>query len=205
MGRTYYRHSTRRFAGVEHEPCVYAAELSTGVVKVGASGSARARMIGLATEVKRNHGAELHRFHVVTKRTLTAAFEAESRLVHRITEVAEPVPGRREFFTGITFEQVAQMLHSDRADEPPRRAQRPPRQRKVNARDPAQRRMYKNNRSGFQGVSFDARRGTYQAQAQVRGQRFRLGSFATAREAYDARLKKLASLRGNEPATNGVH
>lgn len=103
MGKHRYAASTRRFADVEHAPCVYAAELSTGIVKVGTGGSARARLMSLANEVKREHGAELCRFSVVTKRTAKAAFEAETRLVHTLERIARPLPGRREFFSGISF------------------------------------------------------------------------------------------------------
>lgn len=111
MGRTRCNNdNTRRFADVVHAPCVYVAELSGGVLKVGASGSARSRMMSLANEVKRVHGVELGRFRIVQRATVKAAFEAETKLVHWLRAFAKPVPGRREFFTGVPFEVAAAAL-----------------------------------------------------------------------------------------------
>lgn len=104
MGLHRFNRNTRRFADVVHAPCIYVAELSTGVLKVGASGSARARMMSLANEVKREHGAEIERFHIVPRATFKAAYETETRLIDLLMDKgAEVVPGRREFFRGTTF------------------------------------------------------------------------------------------------------
>lgn len=104
MGKHRYTPQTMRFAEVAHAPCIYVAELSTGGVKVGAASSARARMMSLATEFRRELGAGLGRFHIVVKRTYKAAFEAETALVQAVAKIAQPLPGRREHFTGIAFD-----------------------------------------------------------------------------------------------------
>jgi hypothetical protein len=177
MGKHRYAPSTQRFAEVTHEPCIYAAELSNGVVKVGSSSCARARMISLATEVRRCYGAELQRVHVVTTRTTEAAFKAETMAVRLLRSVAAQVPGKREFFTGITFERAVELLQQP-AEIKPRRA-----------RARCARRMHANNTSGYAGVWFDKCRGTFVAQAQVDGRRVRERPFATPQEAHAAYLR----------------
>lgn len=104
MGKLRYAPHLLRFADVANEPCVYVAELSNGIVKVGASGGARARMMSLASELQRDHDSELTRFHIAPRRTFKAACEAETRLVWRVAEIATVVPGRREFFEGVSFD-----------------------------------------------------------------------------------------------------
>lgn len=106
MGKLRFAKHTQRFADLPHEPCVYVAELSTGVVKVGCSTSARARLMALASEVKREHGAELQRFQVFVRKSYKAAFEAETKVVYLFREVAKAVAGRREFFTGISYSKA---------------------------------------------------------------------------------------------------
>lgn len=106
MGKTRFAKHTRRFACLPHEPCIYVAELSTGVVKVGSSTSARARMMSLTADVKREHGAQISRFEVFTRPTYKSAFEFETLVVHMLRAVAANVAGHREFFTGITYESA---------------------------------------------------------------------------------------------------
>lgn len=109
MGKHRFSPQTQRFAAVPHQPCIYAAELSTGVIKVGAASSARGRLMALANEVRRTMGADLGRFHVVPKLTPKAAYEAETSLVQAVEQIAEPLQGRREFFAGVPFEVVCQL------------------------------------------------------------------------------------------------
>jgi len=106
MGKHRFARNTQRFASLEHAPCVYVAELSTGVVKVGVSSSARARLMSLANEVKRAHAAELNRFHVATHPTVQAAYATETKLVQRLQALAKTIPGRREFFIGLSFRRA---------------------------------------------------------------------------------------------------
>lgn len=104
MGKTRYAPSTRRFAEVPHQPAVYVVELSTGALKVGATTSARARMMSLANELRRNFQAEILRFHVTPKATPKAAYETETTVVKSLSEIAEVIPGRREHFCGVAYE-----------------------------------------------------------------------------------------------------
>jgi hypothetical protein len=110
-----YRFNTenaQRFADVPHEPCIYVAELSSGVIKVGVGGSARARMMAFANEAKRVHGAELLRFHVVAKPNTKAAYETESVVVALLVQIGSLVPGRREYFTGVAYEFVRDLVEA---------------------------------------------------------------------------------------------
>ena len=83
--------------------CVYAAELSNGLVKVGFTENPRNRMTMLAREVAGSFGADLARFHVGADITRRGAIAAEQTLIQRLGEVADVVPGRREFFSGVAF------------------------------------------------------------------------------------------------------
>lgn len=103
MGKTRFAPHTLRFAEVPNVPCVYVAELSGGLLKVGVGMSARGRLMSLASEVKRTQGVELLRFQVIPKRTVKAAYEVETTLVAVMKRLGIPIPGRREFFTGIKF------------------------------------------------------------------------------------------------------
>ena len=58
------------------------------------------------------------------------------------------------------------------------------------------RRIHRNNRSGFKGVYFDVRRGTYRAQVQAFNRRYCLGPFDTAEVAYEAYVEKAKQLHG---------
>ena len=112
MGKIRFARNTRRFAEVVHAPCVYAVELSNGIVKVGASSSARGRMMSLQAQVKRAYRAELGRFFIMPRATVKAAYEFETLAVHRLEQLAEPIPGRREFFAGIGFDEAVRVLRS---------------------------------------------------------------------------------------------
>lgn len=110
MGKIRFAPNTRRFADLPHKPCVYIAELSTGVVKVGASNSARARLMSLASELKRLHGAALGRYEIFPRATPKAAYELETCCVRVLAERATSLPGRREFFTGISFDHAINVV-----------------------------------------------------------------------------------------------
>lgn len=58
------------------------------------------------------------------------------------------------------------------------------------------RRIHRNNSTGFKGVWFDARRGTFRAQVSAFGKKHCLGSFTSAQEAAQAYLAKAAELHG---------
>lgn len=52
------------------------------------------------------------------------------------------------------------------------------------------RRIHKNNKSGFKGVYFDARRGSFRAQVRAFNRRYAVGSFSTPEAAHAAYLEK---------------
>lgn len=110
MGKDRFAKNTQRFADVPREPAVYIAELLLAdetLVKVGACGNARGRMMSLQSEVKRVHGAELGEFTVVTKPTAKAAYEAETNVLRLMNKLGKRVEGHREFFTGVTYDVAA--------------------------------------------------------------------------------------------------
>jgi hypothetical protein len=110
MGKDRFARHTRRFADVAREPAVYLAELSSGVLKVGACGNAQGRLMSLQNEVKRDHDAALGRFKVVTAPNVKAAYELEAKLVKCLALFAQPVGRRREFFDGITFDRACELF-----------------------------------------------------------------------------------------------
>lgn len=111
MGKHRFYVSTRRFADVERTPAVYVAELTNGVLKVGACGNAMGRLMSLQNEVRREHGgAGIGRFKVVPARTIKAAYELEATLVKVMERVAHVIPGRREYFEGITFDRACELF-----------------------------------------------------------------------------------------------
>lgn len=189
MGRTKNNHSARRFAEVAHAPCVYAAELSGGVVKVGATSSARSRLMSLANEVRRGLGVEIGRFAVSMKGTTKAAYEAEARLVLRVAQIASSLPGRREFFVGISFDALSLLLQEESLAASPTS----PHNSKLH------RQQHANNRSGFRGVYFDKRRGRFVAQVQAFNKKLTIGRYLTAEEANEACVAKRVELFG-QPA-----
>lgn len=106
MGKHWYAKSTQRFADLPHEPCMYVAELSTGVIKIGSGSSARGRLMSLSNEVGREHSAQIARFEIFTRATYKAAYEVETQAVHMLRAVAANVEGRREYFTGVEYEDA---------------------------------------------------------------------------------------------------
>lgn len=115
MGLHKFFKNTRRFASVPRSPCLYAAELihPEGVMlKIGVGGNAMGRMMSLRSEAKRNHGASLGRFAIYTTKTLKSAFEAETRAVRVLSLIHRPVDGRREFFAGLSFDVVCEVVSS---------------------------------------------------------------------------------------------
>lgn len=109
MGLKRFSPHLRRFAAVPRTPCVYVAELLRSdctVLKVGMGGNALARMVSLNAEVRREHQAAIGRFLIFKAPTFKAAYEAETKAVWALGEIAIPIDGRREFFTEITFEDA---------------------------------------------------------------------------------------------------
>lgn len=95
----------RRFASIPRgfDGCIYAAELSNGLLKVGFSRNPRTRMGALAKQVRREFGAQIARFHVGDDMAERAAIRAEMSLIKRIGRLGVVVPGRVEFFQHVAF------------------------------------------------------------------------------------------------------
>lgn len=61
----------------------------------------------------------------------------------------------------------------------------------------ANKRRYKNNKSGFKGVIWDARHKRFKAQLKKDGKVLNLGRYHTAEEAHEAYCKAAATLHGD--------
>jgi hypothetical protein len=104
MGKNRFAPHTRRFANVPSSPGVYVAEIGSDMLKVGATSNLRGRMMSLQAEAARDFSSAVKRVMVMTTRTAKAGYEAETHLLRELSEVAVPVPGRREWFAGIEFD-----------------------------------------------------------------------------------------------------
>jgi hypothetical protein len=109
MGKERFASHTARFASAPRTPCVYAAELicDKGTwLKVGVAGNALGRLMSLQSEVKRCYGATIRRIAIYSSPTVKAAYEAETRLIKAVEQIARPILGKREFFDGVSFESA---------------------------------------------------------------------------------------------------
>lgn len=84
---------------------LYAVEFIGGVVKVGVTWNPRSRVIALQLRNGRVQRAACVALPVRCHRHLQ-----ERRLIDRVAAIAAPVAGRREFFTGVSFDAVAGLL-----------------------------------------------------------------------------------------------
>lgn len=110
MGKHRFAPQTRRFAHLPLGSCMYAAELSNGIVKIGCALNGRGRLMSLANEVKRAFDADLLRFHVVKRPTEIGGRRMEVRTINRLRLMGKQLPGRQEYFEGVTFEQAVRVL-----------------------------------------------------------------------------------------------
>jgi hypothetical protein len=94
-----------RFSGIPRsfDACIYAVELTNGLVKVGFSRNPRTRMTSLRAQVARVFGADIARFHIGVDLPLRAAVRAEGAALIRIGRIGTVVCGHKEFFTGVCF------------------------------------------------------------------------------------------------------
>lgn len=86
---------------------LYAIEFSSGVVKIGLTYKTRDRL----AELRRSHG-EIVRFHFC-EALGRHPVAAEKQAIAEITAFAKPLPGRIEFFSGVSFERACDIC--DRA------------------------------------------------------------------------------------------
>lgn len=91
--------------------CVYAAELSNGLVKVGFSRNPRTRMGSLVTQARRIFGAEIVRFHIgVDMRASAQAIRAEREVLVRASRIGSPCKESQEFFGNLPFPVAANLI-----------------------------------------------------------------------------------------------
>jgi len=92
--------------------CVYAAELTNGIVKVGFSRNPRTRMGTLVLQARRMFGADIARFHIGLDMTEPRqALQAERELLTRVSKIGAPCKGSREFFRNLPFPVAANLIN----------------------------------------------------------------------------------------------
>jgi hypothetical protein len=106
MGKSRFAPHTQRFANVPRGSCLYAAELTNGLIKIGCSGSAQGRLMSLANEARRFLGADVARYHVVKRPFEFGGRKAEVTAIKRLGAIGRAAAGRQEYFLGVTFEQA---------------------------------------------------------------------------------------------------
>jgi hypothetical protein len=99
-----------RFGSLRHGACVYVAELSNGLVKVGYSQNPRTRLGSLSAQARRRFRADVTRWHVgpAFNREGDGRY-AEALTLARMSRIATPVNGAAEFFHGARFEIARQL------------------------------------------------------------------------------------------------
>jgi hypothetical protein len=103
----------RRFAHIPHHEngCLYAVELDNGLVKVGLSSNPRTRMSTLATTCRREFASEFLQFFIGPDLAAgVSPYAAERLLLARITRMAVALPGRSEFFAGLSFDDAKALV-----------------------------------------------------------------------------------------------
>ena len=81
---------------------IYAARFADGVVKIGSTHNPRSRALSL--QVSRR--ARIEEFHYVTLPKVAKTFGVERAALKRATACAKPIPGHREFFIGLSFDEA---------------------------------------------------------------------------------------------------
>jgi hypothetical protein len=109
----------RRWAIPNHydHGCLYAVEVGDGVVKVGMSRNPRTRMSTLLTTVRKSFGCDLGRYYVGPDLDSSRMVNhAEAVLIARMQAEGDVLPGRLEFFSGVTFERAQALVDLVSAD-----------------------------------------------------------------------------------------
>jgi hypothetical protein len=108
MKRRQRFHSIPRF----FSGCVYAAEFSNGLVKVGFSRNPRTRMGTLVNQVRRQFKSEIVRYHIGADlgHDLQAT-RAEQDLLRRVGRIGTPLKGSCEVFRNLPFPVAANLIN----------------------------------------------------------------------------------------------
>ena len=91
-----------------HQHCLYVLEMSNGIVKVGRTASPRFRMRSLIKQCRVEFGADIHRIHFSNESNSLHA--NEQWLIECAAAEGVRVPGRREYFTGLSFDRMVGVL-----------------------------------------------------------------------------------------------
>lgn len=120
MARPMAPHN-QRFAVISpryQRGAVYAAEFTNGVVKVGYSRCPRHRMVLLSHEAQRFYATNIARFHIGPDLIDRRPYNVETRLIALASEFCQPLPGKREFFDGLSFDVAVALIKGLCADVP---------------------------------------------------------------------------------------
>jgi len=95
--------------GKHHHSCVYLLGFDNGVVKIGFSEAPAFRLAVLAKEWDRQ---SIHIDHFCV---FTGGRPLERACIARLHAVAQPLPGRLEYFTGIGYDEALALVQSQAA------------------------------------------------------------------------------------------
>lgn len=96
---------------VESGPVAYVIEFSNGVVKLGYTANARARLYKIATSARRIFGElSVARVHVRDRLDAYDGRRIEWSSLHSASSECKPVDGSNEFFKGLTFERAVELV-----------------------------------------------------------------------------------------------
>jgi hypothetical protein len=103
-----------RFAAIPRafNGCIYAAQFSNGIVKVGYSRNPRTRMSTLSNQARRIFASELVAWHIGPDMPSLRARYAEMELIRRMTEIAPPLDGRIEYFERVDYECACELVNA---------------------------------------------------------------------------------------------
>ena len=92
--------------------CIYVAEISNGLVKVGMTLQPYSRMHNLNQSCRTKYDAAISRCHIGPHIGLkrTKLLRAEDRLIGKVRWLGSRIVGTREYFTGVPFDVVVALV-----------------------------------------------------------------------------------------------
>lgn len=104
--------ANRQFQSIPRtiDGCIYAAELSNGVIKVGFSRNPRTRMCLLAKQARVRFGARIVAWRIGSDMPPMRAMAIERALIQRMARIATPFPKTIEFFQNVRFGVAAALV-----------------------------------------------------------------------------------------------
>jgi len=103
---------TKRFGDIPrvYEGCVYAVEMSNGVVKVGSSRNPRTRMETLMYQVRSKYGCGVVRFFIGRDIPYRNATVVERKVICVLGRMGNPLPRTKEFFVNVRFGDAVNVI-----------------------------------------------------------------------------------------------